>query len=276
MHYGASIGAAMRHDAKIYGWSAGGGVVDWSTLTAAVNNHIRMLNFSYRRGLIGAGVKYINARARLLSPHEIAFTDGDNAARVIRAGEIVIACGGRPTVPLDIPGAGELAITSDDVFWRKQPPGKTLVVGGSYIALECAGFLLEMGYPVTLAVRSIFLRGFDRQCSSKIGSLLLQMGAEILRPCTPKEMTKGPNGKILVSFNEDFPTGEFDTVLFATGRHPDIEKLGLAEAGVRLSAKGKIIAPQETSSVSSIHAIGDVVDGRPELTPVAIRAGELL
>lgn len=47
-------------------------------------------------------------------------------------------------------------------------PGKTLCVGGSYIALECAGFLTELGYPTTVAVRSILLRGFDRQCAEKV------------------------------------------------------------------------------------------------------------
>ena len=49
-----------------------------------------------------------------------------------------------------------------------QQPGKTLCVGGSYIALECAGFLTELGYPTTVAVRSILLRGFDRQCAEKV------------------------------------------------------------------------------------------------------------
>jgi len=52
-------------------------------------------------------------------------------------------------------------ITSDDLFSMNESPGKTLIVGASYIALECAGFLASFGYDVTVMVRSILLRGFD-------------------------------------------------------------------------------------------------------------------
>ncbi len=56
----------------------------------------------------------------------------------------------------------ELCITSDDLFWMKKSPGKTLVLGGGYIAIECAGFLKEIGCDVTLINRSNFLRVFDQ------------------------------------------------------------------------------------------------------------------
>ena len=55
------------------------------------------------------------------------------------------------------------ALTSDDIFLRKKEPGKTLVVGGSYTALECAGFLSCFGYKVTLMTRNEYLRGFDKE-----------------------------------------------------------------------------------------------------------------
>ena len=69
--------------------------------------------------------------------------------------------GGRPRYP-DIPGAKEYCITSDDLFSLVSPPGKTLVVGGSYVALECSGFLAALKFDVTCMIRSIFLRGFDQ------------------------------------------------------------------------------------------------------------------
>lgn len=56
----------------------------------------------------------------------------------------MVATGGRPTYP-EIPGAKEHSITSDDVFWLPKSPGRTLVVGASYIALETAGFLHGLG-----------------------------------------------------------------------------------------------------------------------------------
>ena len=82
---------------------------------------------------------------------------------VITAARIVLATGGRPKYP-DIPGAREYGLTSDDLFSLTTSPGKTLVVGASYVALECGGFLAGLGFDVTCMVRSIFLRGFDQVC----------------------------------------------------------------------------------------------------------------
>jgi len=58
----------------------------------------------------------------------------------VTAASFILATGGRPKYP-DIPGAREFGLTSDDLFSLRKPPGKTLLVGASYIALECAGFL---------------------------------------------------------------------------------------------------------------------------------------
>ena len=76
------------------------------------------------------------------------------------ADKIVIAVGGRPKYP-GIPGDKEFGITSDDIFNLEKSPGKTCVVGGAYIALECAGFLTGLGYDTTVMVRSVLLREFD-------------------------------------------------------------------------------------------------------------------
>ena len=97
-------------------------------------------------------------------------TDSEGATEVVSAKYILIATGGRPTPP-GIPG-GEHSINSDDIFWKKWNPGKTLVVGASYIALECGGFLHGLGCHVTIMVRSIFLRGFDQHMANKVGDYM--------------------------------------------------------------------------------------------------------
>ncbi len=104
---------------------------------------------------------YINKLGRFLSPHQLEVVDKKGKAEIITAARFVVAVGGRPT-PLEIPG-GEYAINSDDLFSLKTPPGKTCVLGAGYVALECAGFLtgLHQG-DVTVLVRSVPLRGFDR------------------------------------------------------------------------------------------------------------------
>ena len=85
----------------------------------------------------------------------------------ITADAFIIAPGGRPRYP-EIPGAKEHCLTSDDIFSHKTPPGKTLVVGASYVALECAGFVHGVGFDTTVMMRSIPLRGFDQQCAGMI------------------------------------------------------------------------------------------------------------
>lgn len=106
-------------------------------------------------------VKYFNKYATFENDHTIKLEDGKGGEPVmVTAEKIVIAVGGRPSYA-GIPGDKEFGITSDDVFSLKKAPGKTLVVGASYIALECSGFLTAFGYDTTVMVRSIFLRGFD-------------------------------------------------------------------------------------------------------------------
>ena len=99
-------------------------------------------------------------------PHKVELKNAKGDIEYATGRRIVVAVGGRPT-PIRCPG-GELALSSDDLFSMKSPPGKTLVVGASYIALECAGFLAGLGFDVTVMVRSILLRGFDRDCVERI------------------------------------------------------------------------------------------------------------
>jgi thioredoxin reductase (NADPH) len=198
--------------------------------------------------------------------------------KTVTTRDVVIAVGGRPK-PLACEG-GDLAISSDDIFWRKEAPGKTLVVGASYVALECAGFMKGMGYDVKIMVRSILLRGFDQDMADKIGEFMeVESKIEFIRGCVPQSIMKLENGQLLVKWTT--ADGEaceeaFDTVLNATGRDPDVAKLGLDKAGVKLNPKtGRIWVENEQTSTPNVYAIGDVIDA-PELTPVAIQAGRLL
>lgn len=97
----------------------------------------------------------------------------------------MISVGGRPTFLENLPGSEKLVITSDDLFSLTKPPGKTLLVGASYIALECAGFLTAFGYDTTVMVRSIFLRGFDQECANKIASYMKRHGTKFIHETVP-------------------------------------------------------------------------------------------
>eukprot|EP00462_Mataza_sp_D1_P023286 CAMPEP_0175133120 /NCGR_PEP_ID=MMETSP0087-20121206/7463_1 /TAXON_ID=136419 /ORGANISM="Unknown Unknown, Strain D1" /LENGTH=607 /DNA_ID=CAMNT_0016415569 /DNA_START=30 /DNA_END=1853 /DNA_ORIENTATION=+ len=282
-HRAAILGEEAAHDAKAFGWNIENQTHNWETLTTNIHDFISGLNFKYRVALREKKVAYLNKLGKIVDAHTIELTDRKGKKETITAGRIVVAVGGRPT-ELSIPG-GEHAINSDDVFqmdWDDHPkksPGKTLVVGASYVALECAGFLAALKYDTTVMVRSILLRGFDREYSDKIGEFMEQTGTKFIRGTVPSEIKKNDNGSFQVYWDDGKQSDTFDTVVAAIGRYADTKSLGLENAGVQTNPKnGKIVCAgrNEQTSVPNIYAIGDVVDGMEELTPVAIQSGQFL
>jgi len=153
-----------------------------------------------------------------------------------------------------------------------------VVVGASYVALECAGFLQGLGYDVTIIVRSILLRGFDQEMAERIRSYMLNHGMKFINGASPTEITQDASGEFTVAYDQagKSETIKADTVLQAIGRKADTAKLDLEKAGVETIADGKIPVKNEQTNVPNIYAIGDVIEGIWELTPVAIQAGRLL
>jgi thioredoxin reductase (NADPH) len=254
---------------------------DWTKMVSKIQMYIKKLNFGYKTSLRNEHVTYYNKLAKLVDSHTIELTDSKGKIEIVTSDKILIAVGGRPNNG-DIPGSHEHCITSDDIFSLKKSPGKILVIGGSYIALECGGFLNALGYDTTIMVRSILLRGFDQGMAGRLGEYMKNHGIKFLKECTPVRISKNEsNNKLIVEIknhqeNRIF-SDEYDTCLMAIGRTADTQKLGLDTLGVKLSKSGKIIVSQdEQSSVENIYAIGDCAEGRPELTPPAIMAGKLL
>jgi thioredoxin reductase (NADPH) len=276
-HQAALVGEFAK-DAKAFGWNITNSGHDWTQLVENIQDHIHGLNFNYRVDLRDKKVDYLNMLGSFVDPHTIECTNPRKQSKTITAKRIVIAVGGRPN-QLEIPG-GELALSSDDIFSLETPPGKCLVVGASYIALECGGFLTGCGYDTTIMVRSIFLRGFDQDMANRIGSYMEEEGTKFIRKSVPSKIEKQANGKLKVTWTaaDGSPGGsdEFDTVLSAVGRYADTTSLGLDKAGVATDKKGKIPCNNEQTNVPHIYAIGDVVTDMLELTPVAIQSGQML
>jgi thioredoxin reductase (NADPH) len=82
----------------------------------------------------------------------------------------------------------------------KKAPGKTLVIGASYVALECAGFLTAFGYDTTVMVRSILLRGFDQDMANRIGNYMEKHGTKFIKDSVPVKLEK-PGEKIVVTYS---------------------------------------------------------------------------
>lgn len=281
MHHASLIGETLDY-AKSYGWySEMRPIHNWNILVSGIQDYIHSLNWGYRGKLREKKVDYLNAFARFVDQHTVECSAKSTTKR-FTSKRFVVCIGGRPQY-LEIPGK-EYCITSDDIFSLKNSPGKTLVVGASYVALECAGFLNGLGYDTTVMARSnIFLRRFDRQMSDMVVEYMETRGTKFIRNCNLMRIEKQKDGRLLALWkssspkdNEQPSSDVFDTVLIAIGRYPQTSKLGLENAGVLTAPSGKIPVVNECTNVSHIYALGDVIEGQPELTPVAIRAGKLL
>lgn len=283
MHQAALLGEAVNDSMK-YGWAVEETYKhNWNILRDAVQDHIGSLNFAYRVQLREKKITYVNAYAKFVGPHTIEAVNKKGKVTTHTSAQFLLAPGLRPNY-LNCPGAKEYCITSDDLFALQHCPGKTLLVGASYISLECAGFLKAFGLDVTVMVRSILLRGFDRQMADLIGSYMESHGIRFIQESQVKkveQLESGEPGRLLVTYGNNAgeeSSEEFNTVVLAIGRQAMTDDLNLGAVGVKTNSKnGKIICDEkEGSSVPYIHAVGDVVDGKPELTPVAIQAGILL
>ncbi|XP_063766919.1 thioredoxin reductase 3 isoform X1 [Eleginops maclovinus] len=306
MHQTAMLGTAIQ-DARKFGWeidesgeeaseqrprrSRRGDIGpvcrvkhNWDTMKEAVNNYIGSLNWGYRVALRDKNVNYVNAYAEFVEPHKIKATNKRGKETFYTAAKFVLATGERPRY-LGIPGDKEYCITSDDLFSLPHCPGKTLVIGASYVALECGGFLAGLGLDVTVMVRSILLRGFDQEMANRAGEHMEEHGVKFLRKYVPvkvEELEAGSPGRLKVTAksteSDEVIEGEYNTVLIAVGRDACTDKIGLDKTGVKVNPKtGKIpVSDEEQTNVPHIYAIGDILEGKWELTPVAIQAGRLL
>ncbi len=286
-HQAALLGEVIQTDLKAFGWGADTTATSpthsWETLRENVQMYIKSLNFGYRVQLRDKAVTYLNKHGRFVDAHTLEVVDKKGTTSTLTAARFVVAVGGRPQ-PLNCPG-GELAITSDDLFSLPEAPGKTCVVGAGYVSLECAGFLRAMGMDVTVLVRSILLRGFDRECCEKIGDYMVEhSGVKLLREVVPVAVERvdgdgdGDGGKPRLRVT--FSNGEsdvFDTVMSARGRYADLRALNVEALGLAMDkGSGKLLCTHEQTSVPHVYAVGDVLHDKPELTPVAIQAGILL
>lgn len=281
MHYAAGLYSQKKYFPLVGYTKELANDHDWNTMVGNIQNHIHSSNFGFKGELRKKQVKYFNKYATFKDAHTLILTDSKGATEEVTADKILIAVGLRPLYP-DIPGLKECCITSDDLFSLPKAPGRTLIVGASYISLECASVLAELGYPVTVLVRSIILRGFDRDMAKRVGDALERRHIKFVYKATPVSFSKEKGKEEITVKYKLSETGEektevFDTCLIATGRVACTQSLGLDKIKVNTAKNGKIVVqPNDQTSVSHIYAIGDCSEGRPELTPPAIQAGKLL
>jgi glutathione reductase (NADPH) len=265
MVYGSHF-ADDFEQAEGFGWTPGKAQFDWGKLISNKNREIERLNGVYRTLLINSGVTLLEGHARLTDAHHVEI----NGLRY-SAERILIATGGWPQIP-DIPGR-EHAITSNEAFFLTQLPKRVLVVGGGYIAVEFAGIFNGLGADTSLLYRGdLFLRGFDKSVRTHLVQELTKRGLQLQFNTDIVQIDKQADGSLLATLNDGRQL-ETDSIFYATGRRPMLDKLGLENTRVELNDKGYIdVNDNFETREPSILALGDVI-GRVQLTPVATAEG---
>ena len=264
--YGAHF-AEDLDDAAMFGWDVPTKRFDWPVLRDNVLAEVSRLEGLYKQTLDGNKVTLFHERATLAGPNQVRLASG----ATVTADKILIATGARPFMP-DIEGI-EHAISSNEVFHLETLPARIVIVGGGYIANEFAGIFHQFGSHVTLVNRSeSILRGYDEQMRDRLLQISLGKGIDFRFNSVVAGIEAGTDGALSLRMKGCDDIGA-DAILFATGRVPNVEGLGLEALGIALGERGEIpVDLQSRTAVPSIFAVGDVTD-RIQLTPVAIREG---
>jgi len=264
--YGSHF-AEDLNDAAMFGWDISHCQFNWPVLRDNVLAEVGRLEGLYEQTLGTNKVEIFHERAELAGPNQVRLASG----RTVTADKILIATGARPFMP-NIDGI-EHAISSNEVFHLETMPKRIVIAGGGYIANEFAGIFHQFGAHVTLVNRSdAILRGYDEAMRDRLLQISITKGIDFRFNSSFERIEKRDDGSLLMHMKgcDDI---EADALLFATGRVPNVEGLGLAEVGVELGERGEVKVDENSrTAVPSIFAVGDVTD-RIQLTPVAIREG---
>ncbi|NXT25238.1 TRXR2 reductase, partial [Syrrhaptes paradoxus] len=274
MHQAALLGSALK-DAQHYGWNIAQPVHHtWSVMAQAVQNYVKSLNWGHRVQLQDKKVKYFNMKGSFSDPHTIRGLTKAGKETIVTAENIVIATGGRPKYPTHIAGALEYGITSDDLFWLKESPGKTNRSFTVFCILPSGLNLLSCSFP--LVKSALYLPNTPNREKVVCCDKHFFAYCDYCSLRSAMDFCKLWEQSIVMDYAHQ---NQLKTLVLASSKKaPDTKTLNLETVGVKTNSEtGKIIVDaSEATSVPHIYAVGDITEGRPELTPTAIAAGKLL
>lgn len=270
MWYGAQIAEAIHQYAPDYGFDLQVNKFDFAKLVESRQAYISRIHTSYHNVLAKNNVDVIQGFAKFVNANTVE-VNGEH----ITADHILIATGGRPSRPA-IPGA-EYGIDSDGVFALSELPKRVAVVGAGYIAVELAGVMNSFGVKTHLFVRQHApLRHFDPLIVDTLLEVIQQDGIQLHTQAIPQEVVKNADGSLTIKL-EDGRSQEVDCLIWAIGRHPATDTINLEASGVETNARGFVkVDKYQNTNVEGIYAVGDIIEGGIELTPVAVAAGRRL
>ncbi|WP_100644321.1 glutathione-disulfide reductase [Alteromonas facilis] len=269
MWYGAQVAEAINVYAKDYGFDVSVNQFNWSQLIASRDAYIERIHGSYDRVLANNNITRIEGYATFIDNHTLEVNGERYTAK-----HILIATGGRPNID-NVPGA-EYGITSDGFFALKEQPKRVVVAGAGYIAVELAGVMHSLGSETHLVVRkNAPLRNFDPMLSETLTELIEKDGPRLHKHHVIKEIVKNADDSLTVILTNGEKI-ETDCFVWAIGRSPATDTIGLENTNIKTDEKGYILVDKnQNTEVEGVYAVGDCI-GKIELTPVAVKAGRLL
>ena len=255
-----------------YGWTVGESQFDWNKMITAVNNEVTRLNGIYQRLLDNSKVEIYREHGKFVDSHTVQVGD-----KTITAEKILIAVGGRPIKPDNIPGI-EHAITSREIFNLQEQPKRIVIIGGGYIGTEFACILNGLGTEVTQVIRGDkILRGFDEDIRDEIQTAMIANGIKVITNASCDRLSLDQtseqlNIRVVTKDNQSEVIVADAASLAATGRKPRLENLGLENTKVETKNGAVVVDEYNQTAESHIYAVGDCT-AKIELTPVAIKEG---
>lgn len=219
------------------------------------------LNRAYERNWDRENIDLIRGTATFNVQKEIEVETQDGEKAVYSAPHILIATGGYPIKPLDVPGA-ELGITSDGFFDIEDLPKRMAFIGAGYIAVELAGVMNAIGVETHMFIRGdTFLRNFDPMVQGTLTQRYIDSGIILHKNHMGfKEVVSLKEGKgeqkLLRLVGNDGQAIEVNELLWAIGRSPEIKKLNPAKIGVEQGPKGHIkVDEYQNTTVEGVYAL---------------------
>ena len=275
MFYGAQVAEAINNYAPAYGFDVEVKKFDYAKLVESRQAYIGRIHTSYNNVLAKNNVDVLNGFARFKDAKTIEVSYADGSTELVTADHILIATGGRPSIPA-VKGA-EYGIDSNGVFALNELPKRVAVVGAGYIAVELAGVLNSLGSETHLFVRQHApLRNQDPLIVETLLEVLAQDGIQLHTKALPEKVVKNADGSLTLKLQDGRET-TVDTLIWAIGREPATDVINLEVTGVKTNSRGQIIVDKyQNTNVPGIYAVGDIIEGGIELTPVAVAAGRRL
>ena len=219
-------------------------------------------------------VTRLHGFGRLLSPNRILVQglDSFNEGReiVVKAKHVIIATGSATIMADDLPGGDSpRVLTSDDILDADRTlaalpalPERMVIIGGGIVGMEFASIFTAYGVKCTAIITSPrILRNVDEEIARRFALLLRQQGCEVLTKTTVQEFQdRGATLDVVVQTEGKEPqTLTCDYALYAKGRRPYTDNLGLEDLGVTMQRGAVLVDDHLRTNVPGVYAIGDVV-----------------